>query len=158
MKEIERTKPSFMFKSQSSRFDENNLRRRKKEKFEAEVVNKNIYVKVKEGDSLNKSKNQSYVLLKNPISYAGQKVGFNMLSPRFQRDRNKFKPGPGDYFVDDIDFESKKAPKRSKLLSKGMRFVNVKSSGNINTPHSYSGHSTLLKKTFNKLLTPGPED
>ena len=142
-----------MFQSQSSRFVKSKKKARSKSHFEAEIVNENVYVK--EGNSLNKSRNKSYVLLKSPISYAGQKVGFDMLSPRFQRSKNIFEPGPGEYYNSEIN-EMK--PKRSKLLSKAIKFEDMKSSSKMKTPHSYVGHSSLLKKTFNKLLTPKPEE
>lgn len=153
LKKNEAARPSHMFKSQSSRFIDKRNANGQKQPFHAEVVNDNILIH--EGNSLNKSRNRSQVMQK-AITYGGQKVGFNILSPRFERDKNKFAPGPGEYLKEELNDEHVKVQhKTSKLLKKKVRHLKQPK---MQTPHSYVGHDTLVKKSFNLLLTARSEE
>lgn len=154
-------RPSFIFKSQSDRFKDPKVAPVYKRKFRAEITSKNL--NIREEVSLEKSRNHSLVM-KKPITYAGEKVGFNILSPRFERTSNKYAPGPGEYHNEDLDQDlSTSKQKISQLLSnstkkrQNMKYDKIienekKKKADMNGTHAYTGHGTLLKKTFNKLL------
>jgi hypothetical protein len=151
---------SFMFKSQAERFEDPKTIPADKRRFHAKVTKDNIYFSDGDDkfDKLDKSRNRNNKMIKKLITFGREQLGFNQLSPRFPRTSTNFKPGPGEYLIPDLNSlklqNSKEhiSLKESKLLSK----YQIKT--NLQTPHSYTGHSTLLKKTFNKLLTPRDEE
>ena len=142
LKQNEVKRPSHMFKSQSSRFHEKAENRNSQYQFQVQIGNEHVYVmegniasplskfKTKpsnwiEGtfDALDKSRNKSQILVKT-ITYGTEKMGFSMLSPRFERFNNKYAPGPGEYHTEDFDEEKinlKRSPykfaKSNKYLS-----------------------------------------
>lgn len=101
-------------------------------------------------------------------------MGFSMLSPRFERFNNKYAPGPGEYHTEDLEDQklnlkgsphklskSKYLFRSAYLTSNNLLNLNIgskktskikKSTNKIKAPHSYIGHDTLVKKSFNKLL------
>ncbi|CAI2362223.1 unnamed protein product [Moneuplotes crassus] len=153
MKEIDESRPSHMFKSQTTRLENDHKSHyQTQRKFEAEVYHNNVLIT--EGNRREKRENNNYVLLKKPVEYAGQKVGFDVLSPRFGRSTNSFAPGPGEYTRNELDSRenSKRPVGNPKILGDVPRLEGVKSLGHLDTPHCYEGHSTMVKKSFNKLL------
>lgn len=169
LKHGEATRPSHVFKSQTSRFRQEKSAPRQQYEFQAHVGKDKTMVH--EGDSLNLSKNRSQVM-RNKHGCKLEKLGFNMISPRFNNTGAYPFPGPGEYHTEDIDLELDKSQmKMSKLLASSTRNKQknknikikdyLKASGKQKAqkkPHSYVGHGSLLKKTYNKLLSPRAEE
>lgn len=154
-REAERT--SHMFKSQSERFMNKADKSMLNKKFEAELFIDGVYVS--EGASGDMSTNKSKYVTQNNSKRKMPKVGFNSLSPRFGNTKETFKPGPGEY-IREIDSEDKPREKKSTGVFKGStrnhhsNLANVmKTSKSIPGP-TYMGHETLVKKSYNKLLSP----
>lgn len=180
IKKKEAERPSHMFKSQSERFIEDNYKFTGKGNFDAELYGDRVIVS-NDSTSMEKSIAKNKITDKNTqpsdlkISKDGKKsklmteklvsprstkkIAFNSISPRFNSGRQVYKPGPGDYQAHDSDTENKTSTKNPGAFKGSSRnhhsnlAIIMKTSKAMPGP-AYLGHSSLVKKSYNKLLTP----